>query len=156
MQVIKRRMIYASLMGALVIQLFPWSGWGLYLRPDFVLLALLFRMLRAPQHCNIGLAWIAGLAIDLASGSLFGQNALAYAITAFFAVVYQRRLILFTDLQQTSYVFLLLLINQFTLFLLKLFAGGESPGYYYFLSCISSILFWHFVIVRLFSPRGRR
>lgn len=155
MPVIKRRMIYASLLMALVLQLFPWSGSGLYLRPDFVLLALLFWMLRAPQYCNIGLAWVAGLAIDLASGSLFGQNALAYAITAFFAIVYQRRLILFTDLQQTSYVFLLLLINQFTLFLLKLFAGAESPGYYYFLSCITGILLWHFVIVRLFSPSGR-
>lgn len=155
MPVIKRRMIYASLLMALVLQLFPWSGWGLYLRPDFVLLALLFWMLRAPQYCNIGLAWVAGLAIDLASGSLFGQNALAYSVTAFLAIMYQRRLILFTDLQQTSYVFLLLLINQFTLFLLKLFAGAKSPGYYYFLSCITGILLWHFVIVRLFSPRFR-
>lgn len=155
MPVIKRRMIYASLLAALVLQLFPWSGWGLYLRPDFVLLTLLFWMLRAPQHCNIGLAWIAGLAIDLSSGSLFGQNALAYAITAFLAVVYQRRLILFTDLQQTSYVFLLLLVNQLALFVLKLFSGAENPGYYFFLSCLSSVLFWHFVIIRFFSPRAR-
>jgi rod shape-determining protein MreD len=155
MPVFKRRAIFGSLLAALVLQLFPWYGWGLYLRPDFVLLALLFWMLRAPQYCNIGVAWMAGLAIDLASGSYFGQNALAYAVTAFFAVVYQRRLILFTDLQQTSYVFLLLLLNQFTLYVLKLFAGSQSPGYYYFFSCLTSILLWHFVIVRLFSPRDK-
>lgn len=151
----KRRIIYISLVIALILQMFPWPTWALFIRPDFVLLALLFWILRAPQYCNIGVAWFAGLLIDLASGSYFGQNALAYAITAFFAVVYQRRLILFTDLQQTSYVFLLLVINQFTLFLLKLFAGAQMPSYYYFFSCISSILLWHYVIMRFFVARDK-
>lgn len=151
----KRRIIYISLAIALVLQMFPWPSWALFIRPDFVLMALLFWILRTPQYCNIGVAWLAGLLIDLASGSYFGQNALAYAITAFFAVVYQRRLILFTDLQQTSYVFLLLVINQFTLFLLKLFAGSQMPSYYYFFSCISSILLWHYVIMRFFAARDK-
>lgn len=115
------------------------------LRPDFVLLVLLYWLLCAPHLCNIGTAWTTGLVIDLASGGLFGQNALAYALTAFFAVSYQRRLALFNTWQQAGYVFALLLLTQITLLVLKLFAGAESPGWSYFLPSISGILLWQFV-----------
>ena len=131
---------------ALLCQLLPWSGMGLVLRPDFVLLVLLYWLLSAPQICNIGTAWVAGLVIDLASGGMFGQNALAYALTAFFAVSYQRRLALFNIWQQAGYVFALLLLTQITFLILKLFAGAESPGWNYFLPSISGILLWQFVI----------
>ena len=109
---LSRRRVYFTLLGALLLQLLPFSGWLLQIKPDFLLLALLFWLLRAPNICNIGIAWTAGILMDLISGDLFGQNALAYALTAFLAVMYQRRLILFTVLQQSAYVFLLLFVNQ--------------------------------------------
>jgi rod shape-determining protein MreD len=146
MRLNQHRMVYLSLVAALIMQLLPWSGVWIQIKPDFVLLVLLYWMLRAPHLCNIGTAWVAGLLIDLANGNLFGQNALAYVVTAFLAVVYQRRLILFTVLQQSSYVFLLLLVNQVTLLLLKLFTGGQEVSWLYFVSCLSSLLLWHLVV----------
>lgn len=140
------KVIYFSLLLALLCQLLPWAGFGLVMRPDFVLLVVIYWLLRAPNICNIGTAWIAGLVVDLASGGLFGQNALAYALTAYFAVNYHRRLALFNIWQQASYVFLLLLLTQVTLLILKMFAGGEIPGWGYFLPSISSILLWQLVI----------
>ncbi len=131
---------------ALLCQLLPWAGFGLIVRPDFMLLVVLYWLLRAPRLCNIGTAWAAGLAVDLASGGIFGQNAMAYALTAYFAVLYQRRLVLFNIWQQASYVFALLLLAQTTLLVLKLFAGGEAPGWDYFLPSISGILLWQLVI----------
>ena len=77
--------IYITLFFAFIANLLPWIGQGITYRPDFVLLALIFWILRAPQLCNIGTAWFAGLLVDLATGGLFGQFALAYALTAFFA-----------------------------------------------------------------------
>lgn len=132
-------------MVALLAILLPWSGYGQAIRPDFVLLVLLYWMLRAPRLCNMGTAWLSGLVVDLATGSLFGQHALAYALTAFFALAYQRRLTLFNFWQQSAYVFILLLLTQGTLFILKLFAGGESPGWSYFLPSISGALLWQIV-----------
>jgi rod shape-determining protein MreD len=146
MRLNQHRMVYLSLVAALIMQLLPWSGVWIQIKPDFVLLVLLYWMLRAPHLCNIGTAWVAGLLIDLANGNLFGQNALAYVVTAFLAVVYQRRLILFTVLQQSSYVLLLLLVNQLTLLLLKLFTGGQEVSWLYFVSCLSSLLLWHLVV----------
>lgn len=146
MQPTSLKPIYFSLLLALLCQLLPWAGFGLTLRPDFVLLVVLYWLLRAPNICNIGTAWIAGLVVDLASGGLFGQNALAYAFTAYFALSYQRRLALFTIWQQASYVFALLLLTQITLLILKMFAGSEIPGWGHFLPSISGILLWQLVI----------
>jgi rod shape-determining protein MreD len=145
MQRINLKLLYTSLAVALICQMLPWSGLALLIRPDFVLLTVIFWVLRVPKVCNIGTAWFAGLVIDLISGDVFGQNAMAYAITAFFAVIYQRRLILFTVWQQTTYVFLLLVLNQTTLSLLKLMSGGEFPGWIYFAPCITGIIIWLFI-----------
>ncbi|HWT28042.1 MAG TPA: rod shape-determining protein MreD [Methylophilaceae bacterium] len=150
MRPIRLGTIYLSLLAALVLQLLPWSGFGLLLRPDFVLLVLLYWLLRAPQLCNIGTAWFAGLVMDLATGGLFGQYGLAYALTAYLAVSYQRRLALFTLWQQAGYVFVLLLVAQLILMILKLFAGDESPGWHYFLASVTGILLWQlFIFSRL-------
>lgn len=145
MQTIKPLSIYISILLALLLQLLPWSGWGLILRPDFILLTLIYWILRAPHHCGIGTAWLAGLMVDLVSGSLFGQNALAYTCVAFFAANYQRRLVLFNVGEQASYVLALLLFAQIILFVIKLFGGGETPGWIYFLSSFTGILCWQFV-----------
>lgn len=145
MQTIKPPIIYVSILLALFLQLLPWSGWGLLLRPDFILLTLIYWIFRAPHRCSIGTAWFAGLLVDVVSGSLFGQNAMAYSLAAFFAANYQRRLVLFNVGEQAGYVFALLLLAQATLFVLKLFGGGEAPGWTYFLSSVSGIIFWQFV-----------
>lgn len=144
------KFIYFSLLAALLLELLPWSGIGILLHPDFVLLTLLYWLLRAPNVCNIGTAWLAGLAMDLAMGGLFGQHALAYALTAFFVVSYQRRLTLFNAWQQAGYIFVLLLLTQITLVILKLFASGQLPGWEYFLASVSGLLLWQlFVFTRL-------
>lgn len=142
MPVTNLKTIYFSMLIALLLQLLPWAGIGLLLRPDFLLLTLIYWLLRAPHLCNIGTAWIVGLLMDVATGGLFGQQALAYTITAYFALSYQRRLTLFKPWQQASYVFALLLLTQVTIWVLKLFGGGESPDWSYFLPSISGILLW--------------
>lgn len=139
--------VYLSLLAGFMLYLLPWSGFGLMLRPDFMLLALLYWLLRTPQLCNIGTAWMAGLLIDLASGSLFGQSALAYALTAFIAVTYQRRMALFNYWQQSGYVFLLLVFAQLALLILKLFSGADFPRWSYFLPSISGILLWQLTVI---------
>jgi rod shape-determining protein MreD len=146
MRPVSLKLIYFTLMVAFMLYLLPWAGFGLMLRPDFVLLVLLFWLLRAPQLCNVGTAWAMGLLIDLASGSLFGQHAMAYAMAGFFAIFYQRRLVLFTAWQQAGYVLLLLLLSQTTLLVIKLLAGNAPPGWGYFLPCLTGVLLWQILL----------
>lgn len=139
--------VYLTLFFAFIANLLPWFGQGIAFRPDFVLLVLIFWILRAPQLCNIGTAWFAGLLVDLATGGLFGQFALAYTLTAFFAANYQRRLVLYNIWQQAAYVFVLLLLSQFTILVLKLFAGHDIPNWHYFFPCFTSIIVWQIYMI---------
>ncbi|MFW5431840.1 MAG: rod shape-determining protein MreD [Methylophilaceae bacterium] len=142
MRVPSRLLIFSTLFFALLCQLFPWTGQGIILRPDFMLVALLYWLLRAPYLCNVGTAWIAGLLVDLATGSLLGQHALAFTITAFVALSFQRRLVLFSAMQIASYVFGLLIFARVVILVLKLFAGNEAPNWHYFWPVITSLLLW--------------
>ncbi len=134
--------VYLSLILALILLLLPWSGFALTVRPDFMLLLIIFWLIRAPNLCNVGTAWFVGLFVDLATGGVFGQYALAYTITAFFAVTYQKRLVLFNRTQQLFYVFLLLFISQIILLIIKTFAGGQLIGWTYFIPSLIGVLLW--------------
>ena len=138
--------ISLSLLLGLLLYLLPWAGFGLTLRPDFVLLVLLYWLIRSPQTCNVGIAWMMGMVMDLADGSLFGQHALAYIVAAFLAVVYQRRVTLFNRLQQAGFVFALLLIAQIVLLIVKLFSGNSPAGWTYFLPSVTGIMLWQLVV----------
>lgn len=139
--------VYFTLLVALLCQLFPWVGQGIIFRPDFMLVVLLYWLLRAPNLCNVGTAWLAGMLVDLATGSLLGQHALGFTITAFVALSYQRRLVLFNSWQLAGYVFALLIIERVLILLLKLFAGNENPGLHYFWPIITGLILWQFMIL---------
>ncbi len=139
--------VYLSLLLALLCQLFPWVGQGVIFRPDFMLVVILYWLLRAPNLCNVGTAWVAGLLVDLATGSLLGQHALSFSIAAFIALSYQRRLVLFNTWQLVGYVAALLTFERVLILLLKLFEGNESPGWHYFWPVITGLLLWQLMIL---------
>jgi rod shape-determining protein MreD len=151
----KLQSIYLSLLLAFICILLPWAGFSLKLRPDFLLLVIIFWLIRAPNFCNIGTAWFVGLFMDLATGGTFGQYALAYTVTAFFAVMYQRRLVLYSGTQQLFYVFLLLIISQITLLILKIFGGAQFSGWIYFLPSVTGVLLWRIAVLFGLNTGGR-
>ena len=156
MRSVEPSQILLTLFAGFMLYLLPWAGFGLLLRPDFVLLVLVYWLMRAPQLCNIGTAWMMGMLVDLASGDLFGQHALAYVIAAFLAVFYQKRSTLFNLWQQASYVFLLLLISQTVLLILKLFGGAALPGWGYYLPSLVGLLLWQLVIYSKVRVTGEK
>lgn len=139
--------IYFTLLIALLCQLFPWVGQGVIFRPDFVLVVVLYWLLRAPHLCNVGTAWVVGLLVDLATGSLLGQHALSFTITAFIGLSYQRRLVLFNTWQLAGYVIALFTLERVLMLLLKLFAGNESPSWHYLWPILTGLLLWQMMIL---------
>lgn len=139
--------IYFTLLIALLCQLFPWVGQGIIFRPDFVLVVLIYWLLRAPSLCSVGTAWIAGLLVDLATGSLLGQHALSFTITAYVSLNYQRRLVLFNTWQLAGYIVGLLTLERVLMLLLKLFAGNENPGWHYIWPVFTGLILWQMMIL---------
>jgi rod shape-determining protein MreD len=152
-------LIYSTFFFALLCQLFPWTGHGIIFRPDFMLVVLLYWLLRAPHLCNVGTAWVVGLLVDLATGSLLGQHALAFTLTAYLALSFQRRIVLFSVLQIAFYIFGLLFFTRIIILVLKLFAGNDAPDWHYFWPVITGMLLWQllrFAFGSLARPKSSR
>ncbi len=148
--------IIFTLLMALLLNLLPWSGWGWWVRPDFAALVLLYWCIEQPRKIGFSVAWLLGLLMDVADGSLFGQHALAYTILTFAGIVLHRRVQRFSVTPQALHVLPLLLLNDTILLLVRLATGSDFPGYWYFFSSVIGALLWPAVSFLLKLPQRPR
>jgi rod shape-determining protein MreD len=137
--------IIASFAFGLVAMVLPWSGVALALRPDFLLLALLFWALHRPSRVGLGVGFGLGVIADLLDGVVLGQHALAYVVGVY-AVQYVRlRLLQFDPLRQTAQMLPVFLLVQFIVVLVGWLAAGPPAGIGVFLPALSGTLLWYVV-----------
>ena len=148
--------IALTLLVGLMINLLPLTGWVLALRPDFVALVLLYWGIYQPRKIGFLPAWLLGLAMDVADSSLFGQHALAYAVMMFAAIALHRRVSMFDMRHQILHILPILLIMQLIMLVVREAAGGEFPGWWYFLASISGALLWPVMDLLLKVPLRQR
>jgi rod shape-determining protein MreD len=134
--------IALTLFAALMLDILPWQGAALLLRPDFVLLLLLYWAVHQPLRIGMAAAWGLGLVMDVADGALLGQYALAYTVAIFIALTLHRRIQAFSLWPQAWHVFPLLLVSQILILLAHLLSGAAFIGWGYFLASITGALFW--------------
>ncbi len=134
--------IIITLIAALFLNFLPWSGFWIWIKPDFVALVVLYWCIEQPRKIGFTTAWLLGLMMDVADGSLFGQHALAYSILAYAGIVLHRRVQMFTLTPQVVHVVLLLLFNDFIVLIIRMIAGGDFPGYSYFLGSLVAGALW--------------
>lgn len=134
--------IVFTLIVALMINLLPWSGWLLVIKPDFVALAVLYWCIQQPHKVGFGTAWLMGLLMDVADGSLLGQHALAYSVLAFAGIVLNRRVLGFTMKDQILHVIPLLVLNDLIVLLIRKLAGADFPGWGYFAGSLIAGALW--------------
>ncbi len=134
--------VVLTLVAALLLDLMPLTGWVLVLRPDFVALTLLYWGIHQPRKVGFLPAWVFGLVVDVAEGSLLGQHALAYSVMMFSAIALHRRVAMFDVRHQMLHVLVILLLMQVIVLVVRLAAGGEYPGWWYFVSSVIGALLW--------------
>lgn len=134
--------ITMTLFVALMLALLPWQGAALLLRPDFVLMLLLYWAVHQPLRIGMAAAWGLGLVMDVADGALLGQYALAYTIATFLALALHRRIQAFTLWPQAWHIFPLLLVSQVLVLLAHLLSGAGFIGWEYFLASVTGALLW--------------
>jgi rod shape-determining protein MreD len=148
--------IVFTLATAVLINLLPWGGWGLWVRPDFVVLVLLYWCVDQPRKIGFGIAWLLGLLMDVSDGSLLGQHALAYTIVAYAGIALHRRVQRFSITPQALHVVPLLLLNDVIVLLIRLAAGSDFPGYWYFFGSLIGGLLWPALSFLLKLPQRPR
>jgi rod shape-determining protein MreD len=134
--------IALTLIAALMLNLLPWSGAWLWLKPDFVALVVLYWCIEQPRKVGFVSAWMMGLFMDVADGTLFGQHALAYSILAYAGIVLHRRVRMFSGTPQVVHVLVLLLLNDLIVLAIRLAAGADFPGLQYFIGTFVAAALW--------------
>ncbi len=134
--------IALTLIAAALANLLPWSGVWLWIKPDFVALVLLYWCIEQPRRVGFVAAWLFGLFMDVADGTLFGQHALAYSILAYAGIVLHRRVLGFSGTPQVLHVVILLLMNDLFVLAIRVLAGADFPGFQYFIGSFVAGALW--------------
>ena len=134
--------IVFTLISALLLNLLPWSGTALWIKPDFVALAVLYWCIEQPRKIGFVAAWLLGLFMDVADGTLFGQHALSYSMLAYAGIVLHRRVLGFTGTAQVAHVVILLLMNDLIVLAIRALAGADFPGFQYFIGSFVAGALW--------------
>ena len=136
------RVVFGSLLVALLINLLPWSKTLLLVRPDFVLLVLLFWAVHEPRVIGQGMGFALALVMDVADSALLGQHALAYVVAIFLAEVLRLRILQLTAGAQALHVGGILLVSTTVTILLNSMLGRDFPGLALFVAPILGALLW--------------
>jgi len=140
----------------LVANIVPLSGVAMALRPDLLALVLLYWCIQSPRHVGVGTAWLVGLVMDVADATLFGQHALAYAILAYSAEYFRRRVLRFPLWQQAVQVAALLLACAVVVLIVRVVGGAPLPRWSYAASPLVGALLWPPLSVLLQYPQRPR
>ncbi len=136
------RRILGTLALAVLLTQLPWGGWALALRPDFLLVGVLFWALYQPARIGFGTAFVLGLLADFQDAAVFGQHAIAYAVGVYMVLFLRLRLLQFDPLRQAAQLFPIFLLVQLTVMLVGWLAVNPPAGLAILLPVVSSTVLW--------------
>jgi rod shape-determining protein MreD len=145
--------ILLSLLLGLLANLVPVGGVVLTLRPDFLALVVLYWCIQQPRYVGVGTAWVVGLLMDVGDATVFGQHALAYAVLAYGAEYFRRRVLRFPLWQQAVQVAALLVLCALIVLLVRFVGGAPLPTWSYVAPPLVGALLWPLVSVLLQTPQ---
>ena len=147
--------ILITLVVALILTIMPLPGWAIPFRPQWYTLVLIYWTLALPQRVGVGVGWIVGIIVDVMTGTLLGQHALALSLIAFVTLKTHQRVRLFPLWQQSLTVLLLLSAEK----LLSLWAigavGQPAPPPSFWAPPLVGMVLWPWVFVILRDLRRR-
>jgi len=126
----------------------PWEMG--YLRPQWVVLVLIYWIIALPQRIGILTAWLIGLLVDVLSGSsLLGQHGIAFIVVAYISASLYQRLRMFAVWQQSLIVFAIVGLNQMINSWIENIAGVSEWNMWFLLTAFISALMWPWIFLIL-------
>ena len=134
--------IIASLIAALMLAIAPMPEWAQAFRPDWVALTLIYWAMNLPRTYGIGIAWLIGIVLDVAQGTLLAQHALGLSLIVYLTVKFHLQLRVFPMSQMAATVLALLGLYRFVLFWINGIAGVDASAVSYWGPVVSGALIW--------------
>ena len=134
--------VVVSMIIALMLTMVPMPEAIGAFRPDWIALIVIFWAMSVPRSYSVGVAWFAGILVDVTQGTLLGQHALALCAVTYIAVKFHLLMRVFPLLQLTATIFALLAFYQFLLFWINGVAGVPAPSVSYWGPVITGTVIW--------------
>ena len=145
-----------SVLLALALTIMPLPASIDSFRPDWVMLMLIYWALAAPEKYSVGTAWLIGIVMDVAQGTMLGQHALTMSLIVFITIRLHLQMRVFPLIQLTLTVMALLGVYQFLLFWINGVAGVSAPATVYWGPVITGTLLWPVLSMFMNGLRFRR
>ncbi len=147
--------IALSFVVTLMLTALPMPAWAALWRPAWVALVLIYWCMAAPTYTGVVMGWTLGLFLDVLTGTLLGQHALALAIVAFVAHRFHRQVRVLPIWQQAVGVFGLVFLYQALILWITGIQGMPILAAAYWSSPLVSMLLWPWIFIVLRDVRRR-
>ena len=139
---VPRLFIAATLVVALVFQLFELPYALAVLRPLWVPLVLVYWAMAIPQPVGLLTAWIVGLSLDVLLGSVLGQHALGLTLVVFIILWLRGWLALFPIWQEAALLAVLWWLYAFVNFWIDGATGHRADPWLQWFPIATTSLCW--------------
>jgi rod shape-determining protein MreD len=141
---------------SLMLVLLPLPEWAHAFRPDWVTLFMIYWAMAMPEFVGLITAWLFGLLLDVAQGTILGQHAMGLVLVIWVVQMTYLRLRVASLLQQSLIIFVLLLAKLLlTLWVSGLVGQAPENILLYLLPSISGALIWPWLFIVLRDIRRR-
>lgn len=135
--------IILTLVIGAILGIVPMPPWLELWRPEWVALILIYWVIALPHKVGMISAWLVGFMVDVLEGSLLGLNAMALTLLAWIALSLYQRMRMFTPLQQSITILMLIGVQQLLMFWVLTATGQNTPRDLAFVNAaFSSALIW--------------
>jgi len=148
-----RLTILATLCVAMLLTILPMPEWARPFRPQWVTLVLLYWAIALPHRVGVGSGFLAGILLDVLTGTLLGQHALGLSVVTFIAIQLHQRIRVFPFWQQSLGVLVMLVIEHLLALWVTGATRGVAPGLSYWSAPLIGALLWPWVFVTLRKVR---
>lgn len=142
-------LILLSFIVAFMLTVVPLPEFMQFIRPEWSALVLLYWCMALPDRIGVGIGWIVGLLLDVLTGTLLGQHALAMTVIAYLIINLHQRIRIFPLWQQAAIIWMLLNLYQLLLLWFDGITGQPPKGLQFWLPPISGMILWPVVFILL-------
>ena len=144
-----RRLIFLTIVTAVLLTLIPLPGILSPLKPYWVALVIIYWSLETQDIISMGMAFLIGLVLDVLSGSLMGLHALSLVVMVFLVQRFRSRLRFFPPWQQALSVLALLVNDRIILIWITALMGEPLPIWKYWLPPLVGMALWPWLFLLL-------
>lgn len=130
--------IVLTVVFAMLLMMLPLPDSLRFLRPEWVLITLIYWAMAVPRSVGVGFAWLVGLLMDVMMGGAMGILAFSYTLVIYLVLQFHLQLRQYPLWQQAASIMSLILLAN----VLKVLIMPAMAGWHVWLPALSSVILW--------------